>query len=128
MDTTRLSITVWRRIYLPWEDDADEPELKSEEAEHVAFSDIAEDDEEDPIEAAAAFLSGSRNLCSVCFAAVEASASGSLDCIDARTWYASEPYVDPYSGETEELTAHLRGITDAEARTIYVKVFGKPAA
>lgn len=127
MDAEKLTITVRRRTYFPWEDDADEPELKTEEEEHIALTDIAEDDEEEPIAAAAAFLSGSRNLGTCYFAAVEASVSGPLDCIDARTWYSSETYIDPYSGEREEVTAHLKGITDEEARALYTEVFGKPS-
>lgn len=128
MDAEKLTITIWRRTYLPWEDDADEPELKTEEAAHIVFANIAEDDEEDPIAATAAFLSGSRNLGTCYFAAIEASVSGPLDCIDARTWYSSETYIDPYSGEREEMTAHLKGITDEEARAIYTEVFDRPSA
>lgn len=33
----------------------------------------------------------------------------------AGTWYAAEPYQDPYLAEYEEVTVHPEGFTDAEA-------------
>lgn len=126
MDTAKVTITVGRRTYLPWDADADEPTLKSEDDEVLTFAAIAEHDGEDPVEAIAAFLDGRRYVGLRHFAAVEASASGSVECIDARTWYAAEPYLDPYTGEREEATAHLDGIGDVEARAIYTALFGRP--
>ncbi|WP_035696673.1 hypothetical protein [Glycomyces tenuis] len=118
MSIERRSITVWRRIFHPWEADADEPELKAEHEHRIDLDDLI-DDEEVSVQAAAAFLSGKRHTCTVWFAAVEASVSGPGVVIDHGVWYADEPYTNPYSGEIEEQTAHLNGFTDAEARQIH---------
>lgn len=84
MDAEKLTTAFWQRVLLPREEDADEPELKIEETEHIGFTDIVEDDEEAPIAAATAFLSGGRNLGTCYFTAIEASISGPLDYIDAE--------------------------------------------
>lgn len=35
------------------------------------------------------------------------------------TWFAAEPYGHPYEDKRQEVTAHLEGWTDAEAREIW---------
>lgn len=125
MSTEEPSITVWRRIFHPWEADADEPELKAEHEYHIDLADLIED-EETNVQAAAAFLSGKRHTCAVWFAAVGASVSGPGVVIDSGVWYADEPYHHPYTGEIEEQNAHLNGFTDAEARQIHRMVLAPP--
>jgi len=39
------------------------------------------------------------------------------------TWYADESYPDPYTGEVTEVSAHLHGIPDDAARTVYDRLF-----
>jgi len=39
-----------------------------------------------------------------------------------HTWYSTEGYEHPYSGELEESSFHLDGLADDEARAIYTAV------
>jgi hypothetical protein len=50
--------------------------------------------------------------------AVEYSASE----FQANGWYAAETYVHPYSGEREEITAHLAGFTADQGREIHARI------
>lgn len=125
MSNEQRSITVWQRIFHPWEPDADEPELKTEHEYHIDLADLI-DDEETSVQAAAAFLSGKRHTGTVWFAAVEASVSGPGVVIDSGVWYADEPYHHPYTGEIEEQTAHLNGFTNTEARQVHRTVLAPP--
>lgn len=125
MRIEQSSITVWRRVFHPWEPDTDEPELKAEHEYRIDLADLVED-EETNVQAAAAFLAGKRHTCTVWFAAVEASVFGPGVAIDHRLWYIDEPYHHPYTGEIEEQTAHLNGFTDAEARQIHRMVLAPP--
>ncbi|MFF4777667.1 hypothetical protein ACFY05_33050 [Microtetraspora fusca] len=40
-------------------------------------------------------------------------------------WYSAETYTNPYSGDREEKTLHLKGFSEAESREIHRRLFGR---
>lgn len=38
------------------------------------------------------------------------------------TWYSEEPYEHPYTGELEEVTVHLSGLSEQDAREVYRRI------
>lgn len=120
------TITIYTRVLLPWEEDQDEPECKSEDSEEFTVADWQDDhgdwneDETEWIpatigETAVAMLKGAHTH----FYALESSASGPGVDGSCNPWYTSEPYTDPHSGEIEEKSAHLKGFTAEETRAIF---------
>jgi hypothetical protein len=49
-------------------------------------------------------------------------ASGGPEWPGPHTWFAAEPYQHPAMAEREEVTAHLTGFTDDQAREIWQRV------
>jgi hypothetical protein len=123
------TITVYTVEYAAWEEGADEPERIGEDSESYTiedfradFGDWNEDESEwipaSVIDAAVNMLTGSVTQ----FWASEASSSaGEVACGD-NPWYMSETYVNPYTGDMEEKSAHLSGFTADEIAEIYRRV------
>lgn len=122
-------ITVHTRIFHPWRDGEDEPEVKTDDSDVFVVEDFQNDNgawNHDDTEwtpasladTAVAMLRGAHTR----FHVAEASQAGPHVDGSHNPWYIAEPYVDPYSGEREESTAHLDGFTPDELRTIYAHV------
>lgn len=129
-------ITIHTSVFLPWEDEEDEPTLKDSYSDEYDTRDYLDDlgdwsddshwnDNEEwvgtwvnatDVYAAAQLLMGHGHH----FYASETSA---YPTDGVNVWYIEETDIDNYTGERREQTAHLSGFTEDEQREIYALVF-----
>ena len=90
----KYSLRCYTRVYAPWKEGQDEPEVINEREDIMRFDHIIEmmhwlDN------------NGFTQL-------------SSSDRPDRRTWVTSPIYIDPYTGEMDEVSAHAHEISDRE--------------
>ena len=108
-------ITSHTSIFAPWEEGQDEPTLTDTETDTYDCEpdEIDQDDLRTPVEIAADVL--------------QFVTEASSQPFQPGAWYSEESYVRPYTGETEEITYHLHGFTDAEQIAIHDAVLPQRA-
>lgn len=105
------TITTYTVTYAPWEEGQDEP-TKLDTFTDVLPVEINPWDEDSTIVGEAVDILRTKVY------ATEPSCSQWA----SNVWYSAEPYQHPYSGNREEVTAHLNGFTDEESRAIYAAI------